>query len=157
MRTSRASRRACAPANQAGPRALGGAADILLAASLWGTTGTARTFAPGASSVSVAAARIVIGGLLLLALAAATRRDGLRRLLRGRSRLGPLAVGAVAIAVYQVAFFAAVSRTGVAVGTVEHLGGTARAGLALLAAGLAVLVVPVRRARKRRPRGHQLV
>ncbi|KAB2365068.1 EamA family transporter [Actinomadura montaniterrae] len=95
---------------------------MLLAASLWGTTGTARTFAPGASSVSVAAARIVIGGLLLLAFAAATRRDGLRRLLRGRASLATLALGAVAIAIYQVAFFVAVSRTGVAVGTVVTIG-----------------------------------
>ncbi|GAA0242487.1 DMT family transporter [Actinomadura nitritigenes] len=132
-----ASQRASAPASR---RARGGGADVLLAASLWGTTGTARTFAPGASSVSVAAARIVIGGLLLLAFAAATRRDGLRRLLRGRSRLGPLALGAAAIAVYQVAFFVAVARTGVAVGTVVTIGSApAFTGLIGLATRRAVL------------------
>ncbi|GAA2145882.1 DMT family transporter [Actinomadura napierensis] len=119
-RTSRTSRRSVSAPSR---RPLGGGADILLAASLWGTTGTARTFAGhGASSVSVAAARIVIGGLLLLALAALTRRDGLRRLLAGRRDRALLVFGALAVAVYQTAFFVAVSRTGVAVGTVVTIG-----------------------------------
>ncbi|CNG68684.1 Uncharacterised protein [Mycobacterium tuberculosis] len=51
-----------------------GGADILPAASLWGTTGTVRTFAGGASALSIAASRIVIGGLVLLALAACAPR-----------------------------------------------------------------------------------
>ncbi|MDL4819911.1 DMT family transporter [Actinomadura opuntiae] len=137
-RTSRTSkRRLSAPSRR--PR--GGDADILLAASLWGTTGTARTFAGGgASSVSVAAARIVIGGLLLLALAALTRRDGLRRLLTGRRDRALLALGAVAVAVYQTAFFVAVTRTGVAVGTVVTIGSApAFTGLIGLATRRAVL------------------
>jgi len=47
-------------------RPLGGATTILLAACLWGTTATARTFAPaGAGPLAVGAVRIVGGGLLL--------------------------------------------------------------------------------------------
>lgn len=99
---------------------LGG--DILLAASLWGTTGTVRTFAGDASALSVAAIRIVIGGLVLLAFACARRGAGLRRLLGDRRDLPLIGLGAVTIAVYQVAFFLAVGRTGVAVGTVVTIG-----------------------------------
>lgn len=101
----------------------GGGADVLLAASLWGTTGTVRTFAEGASAPSIAASRIVIGGLVLLALAAGTRRGaGLRRLLGNRRNLPLVGLGAVAIAVYQTAFFVAAGRTGVAAGTVVTIG-----------------------------------
>ncbi|MFC4051367.1 EamA family transporter [Actinomadura syzygii] len=101
----------------------GGRADIMIAASLWGTTGTVRTFADGSSALSVAAVRIIIGGLILLAAAALTRRGaGLRRLLRGRRNLPLIGAGAVAIAVYQTAFFAAAGRTGVAVATVVTIG-----------------------------------
>jgi DME family drug/metabolite transporter len=100
----------------------GGTTLILLAASLWGTTGTTRTFAPAdATPVSVGAARIALGGLLLVAIAA--RGDGLRRLVTGgRATWAVLAPGAVCAAVYQVAFFASVARTGVATGTVVTIG-----------------------------------
>ena len=55
-------------------RSLGGASYILLAASLWGTTATARTFAPAsARPVAVGAARVIGGGLLLLPRGAARR------------------------------------------------------------------------------------
>jgi DME family drug/metabolite transporter len=124
-----------------------GSAYILLAASLWGTTGTVRTLAPaGADSVSVGAARIVLGGAVL-ALVAALARDtagaadrsrgtGLRRLLSRRRAWGTLALGAVCVAVYQTAFFAAVARTGVATGTVVTIGSApAFTGLIALAAG----------------------
>jgi DME family drug/metabolite transporter len=104
-------------------RAAGGSADVLAAACLWGTTGTVRTAVEAASNVSISAVRIVLGGAVLLALAAGTRRGaGLRRLLADpRNRL-PLAAGAIAIAVYQTAFFSAAARTGVAVGTVVTIG-----------------------------------
>ncbi|HEU5159865.1 MAG TPA: EamA family transporter [Streptosporangiaceae bacterium] len=95
---------------------------ILLAASLWGTTGTARTFAPAeATPVSVGAARIILGGLLLVVIA--LHRGGLRRLLaRGPATWAVLGAGAICAAIYQVAFFAAVARTGVATGTVVTIG-----------------------------------
>ncbi|WP_119729690.1 DMT family transporter [Thermomonospora amylolytica] len=103
-----------------------GSAHILLAASLWGTTGTVQTLAPaGADPVSVGAARIVLGGTVLLALAAlAGNAGGLRRLASRRRNLWALAFGAVCVAVYQTAFFAAVARTGVATGTIVTIGGS---------------------------------
>ncbi|MEW2360045.1 EamA family transporter, partial [Spirillospora sp. NPDC029432] len=115
------------------PRRLpgGGSLHILVAASLWGTTGTVRTFVPEASSVSIAAVRIVMGGLLLMAFAAwAVRGAGLRRLLTGRGVRWWLGAGAVAMIAYQTLFFVAAARTGVAIGTVVTIGGApAFAGL----------------------------
>jgi drug/metabolite transporter, DME family len=92
---------------------------VLAAAALWGTTGTARALAPaGASPLSVGAVRIAVGGAALLAVAGL--RGGLRR--GDRWPPGPVAAGAVAVAGYQLAFFSAVARTGVAVGTVVAIG-----------------------------------
>ncbi len=109
-------------------RRLGGAADIVLAAALWGTTGTVRSFVH-ASPVAVGAARLLIGGAFLFALA--VRSGGLRPLLAGGRRIRlVLLLGAVLAAVYQVAFFSAVARTGVATGTVVTIGsGPVFAGL----------------------------
>src|SRR6202007_648514 len=103
-------------------RPLGGPQFILLAASLWGTTATARTFAPaGAGPVAVGAARVIGGGLLLVRWAL---RGGALRELAGRAirTRGLLAVGALAAAAYQTAFFAATARVGVAVGAVITIG-----------------------------------
>jgi DME family drug/metabolite transporter len=93
---------------------------------MWGSTGTAAHFAPaGASSVSVGAARIVLGGSVLLLITLRTRqnRSALGRLLRGsalhRAAL-VLAIGVVAG--YQLCFFSAVRATGVAIGTVVAIG-----------------------------------
>ena len=109
-------------------RRFGGATDIVLAATLWGTTGTVRSFVH-ASPVAVGAARLLIGGAFLFVLA--VRSGGLRPLLAGgrRTRL-ILVLGVVLAAVYQVAFFSAVARTGVATGTVVTIGsGPVFAGL----------------------------
>jgi DME family drug/metabolite transporter len=103
---------------------------ILLAACLWGTTGTAQALAAnGVSPVSVGAARIVLGGGLLLALAGCG--TGIRQLAaRGRTTWLLLALGAACVAANQTAFFAAVSRTGVATGTIVTIGsGPVFAGL----------------------------
>ncbi|MFB9477036.1 DMT family transporter [Nonomuraea salmonea] len=85
---------------------------VVGAAVLWGTAGTAGLLV-SADSVALAAARLVIGGAAL-ALAAGA---GLRRVLRPG-----LLLGAVAVAAYQLCFFAAVGRTGVAIGTVVAIG-----------------------------------
>jgi DME family drug/metabolite transporter len=103
-------------------RKTGGNTDILLAASLWGTTGTARSFASvQASSIAVGAARIVIGGAVLLLLALRNGRLG-ALLRRGKGTCALLAIGAACVAIYQLAFFGALARTGVAVGTVVTIG-----------------------------------
>jgi len=95
---------------------------VLLAAVCFGTTGTAQAIGPAASPVAVGAARIVIGGALLVLIA-----RGLHVTLPRRS---VTAAGiAVGVCVYQLSFFAAVNLTGVAVGTVVAIGtGPAAAG-----------------------------
>jgi DME family drug/metabolite transporter len=97
----------------------GGTGLVLAAAVLWGTTGTARALAPsGTSPLSVGAVRIAVGAAALLAMARLC--GGLRWGVRW-PRV-PVIAGAVAIAGYQLAFFSAVARTGVAVGTMVAIG-----------------------------------
>jgi DME family drug/metabolite transporter len=96
----------------------GGAGLVLAAAVLWGTTGTARALAPaGTSPLSVGAVRIAVGGAALVAVARLHRR---RR--GGAWPVGAVTAGAAAVACYQLAFFSAVARTGVAVGTMVAIG-----------------------------------
>jgi drug/metabolite transporter, DME family len=96
---------------------------VLLAAVCFGTTGTAQALGPAASPVAVGAARIVLGGALLVAIA---RGMGVRIPRVDRTVL----VIAVGVCVYQLSFFAAVRLTGVAVGTVVAIGsGPAAAGV----------------------------
>ncbi|GAA0952406.1 DMT family transporter [Nonomuraea longicatena] len=85
---------------------------VIGAAVLWGTAGTAGLLV-SADSVALAAARLVVGGAALAALAGPRLRGGLTP---------SLLLGAVAVAAYQLCFFAAVSRTGVAIGTVVAIG-----------------------------------
>jgi len=91
---------------------------VLAAGVLWGTTGTAQAFAPaGATPLAVGAVRLAIGGTALLLLAL------LRRKLRPQGwPWRPTLLLVATIALYQVCFFAAVARTGVAVGTVVAIG-----------------------------------
>jgi drug/metabolite transporter, DME family len=92
---------------------------VLLAAFCFGTTGTAQALGPGGiDPAAVGAARILIGGALLAAAATAMRRGATGR----RWARGPVIAGACGVAAYQAAFFAAVSDTGVAVGTIVALG-----------------------------------
>lgn len=91
---------------------------VLFAAILWGTTGTAQTFAPAtAHPIAIGAARLAVGGLFLL----------LVTLLLGRLNLKSWPIGltllaAFCMACYQPLFFSAVHQTGVAVGTVIAIG-----------------------------------
>jgi drug/metabolite transporter, DME family len=103
-------------------RSLDGASHILLAACLWGTTATARTFAPaGAGPVAVGAVRVIGGGFLLFLVA--LRGGALRGLIaRGTRTRCLLVAGAASAAAYQTAFFAATARAGVAIGTVVTIG-----------------------------------
>jgi len=92
---------------------------ILVAAVLFGTTGTAQALGPaGLSPLSVGAARVVIGGGILGLLALTLARP------RPVARLSPLPVicAGAAIVVYQLTFFEAVHRAGVAVGAVVAIG-----------------------------------
>jgi drug/metabolite transporter, DME family len=91
---------------------------VLLAALCFGTTGTAQALGPvGIDPAAVGAARVLIGGGLLVMVATALRHGERRRWARG-----PVIAGAIGVAAYQAAFFAAVKDTGVAIGTIVALG-----------------------------------
>ncbi len=95
---------------------------VVAAAVLWGTAGTVGTLALSGSTdpVALAAARLVIGGLVL----AVAAGPAAWRLLHGPAagwRL-PLLASAGGVAAYQLCFFASVGRTGVAIGTVVAIG-----------------------------------
>ncbi|MEV1064898.1 EamA family transporter [Streptomyces sp. NPDC050263] len=101
-------------------RLLGGPTPILVAAVLWGTTGTASSLAPaGAPAAGIGCAGLTLGGILLFL----TSR-GARSLPAActRSERWLLVLGAPAVAGYPVTFYPAVARTGVAVATVIALG-----------------------------------
>lgn len=92
---------------------------VLAGAMLWGTTGTTQALAPdGATPLGVGSVRVVIGGVALVAIARA------RGLFRGGKRWAPLptAVMALSVASSQLAFFASVQETGVAIGTIVTIG-----------------------------------
>lgn len=92
---------------------------ILLAAILWGTTGTSQALAPsGAHPLTIGALRLAVGGGALLLLAV-TRGLITRRCF---SNPGITLLAALLVASYQLAFFKAVAVTGVAVGTMVAIG-----------------------------------
>ncbi|WPU09814.1 DMT family transporter [Pseudarthrobacter oxydans] len=86
---------------------------------LWGTTGTAATFAPSVSPLAVGAVAMGIGGLLQ-ALYAVGAIAGQWPGLLDRWRL--VSLGAAAVAVYPLAFYSSMRLSGVAVGTVVSIG-----------------------------------
>jgi len=95
--------------------------EVLGAAVLTGTAGTVASFAPAAAGpVAIAAARLVIGGsgLIVVAPLLGGRRDRVARLLRTPTG----AIAGLMAAVYQLAFFAGVAFTGVALGTLVAIG-----------------------------------
>ena len=95
--------------------------EVLGAAVLFGTTGTAASFAPaGAGSVAIGSARLVVGGAALIAalpLTGGRRREAIRLW----ANPWGLAAGLMT-ATYQLAFFAGVSSAGVALATLVTIG-----------------------------------
>ena len=92
---------------------------ILLAATLWGTTGTSQALAPAAATPSVVGLlRLAVGGLILLAIAVIGGAFKAHPRLPIRNTL----LAAICIAAYQVLFFGGVARTGVAIGTIVGIG-----------------------------------
>jgi drug/metabolite transporter, DME family len=132
---------------------------VLLAAALFGTTGTAQALGPdGTTPLGVGAARLLVGGLALLAVLPllGSRPAEAVALWRRPTTLA----AAACTALYQVTFFAGVQRAGVALGTLVTIGsGPVLAGLlarvllgerpgrawfgatALCVAGLALLIL----------------
>jgi DME family drug/metabolite transporter len=111
---------------------------VLVAAVLFGTTGTARALGPDISPLGVGASRIAVGAALLALVSAVMARRAARAVPTvaanpaspshpapagpARWSLRPVLFGGVGVAGYQLSFFAAVADTGVAVGTVVALG-----------------------------------
>ncbi len=93
---------------------------IILAAILWGSIGTAQALMPpGRVPMVVAALRLGIGAAALMgvALALPAARAGF-----GRLRWGAVLLAGVAMAGYNLVFFAAIARIGVGVGTALSIG-----------------------------------
>ncbi len=111
-----------------GAARLGAALAVVSAAALFGTTGTAQALGPaGTTPLGVGAVRLAIGAVVLVAVALA---EGRQRRPRWRSHAAALAVGGVAVAAYQLAWFAGLRRTGVTLGTIVGIGsGPVFAGL----------------------------
>jgi drug/metabolite transporter, DME family len=92
---------------------------VLVAALLWGTTGTAAAMAPGVGPLAIGAAAMGLGGLLQAA-AASRSLVAHRGALIAQRRTVMLSAGAVAV--YPLAFYSSMRLAGVAVGTVVSIG-----------------------------------
>lgn len=91
---------------------------VLMAASLWGTTGTAQALGPDGITPETVALIRMLGGSLLLLYAV---RSGATSPIRSMPRI-PLLLAVAAMASSQPLFFGGVQRTGVAIGTVVTIG-----------------------------------
>lgn len=101
---------------------------VLMAAMLWGTTGTSQAFAPaGFDPMVIGTLRLALGGVAMLLIVLVT--DGLPQL-KGWPLKTTLAA-ALCTALYQAFFFAGVAKTGVAIGTIVGIGSAPVAGGAL--------------------------
>jgi DME family drug/metabolite transporter len=117
-----------------------GALCVLAASVLWGTTGTAATFAPDVGPLAIGAVAMGLGGLLQ-ALGATPQIARQASCLREQCRT--VLLGAVSVAVYPLAFYSSMRLAGVAVGTVVSI------GTAPLASALIERVVDGRRLTRR--------
>ena len=89
---------------------------VLLAAVLWGTTGTAAAQTP-AGPLAIGAVAMGIGGLLQAAVSGWWRVRG-----RLREHGGIVLVGGLSVAIYPLAFYSSMHLAGVAIGTVISIG-----------------------------------
>ena len=91
---------------------------ILFASILWGTTGTAASFAPDLSPLAIGAFSMGVGGLMQAGLAYRKILVAFDNLLQNKKLL---AVSALALAVYPLAFYSSMKLSGVAIGTVVSI------------------------------------
>lgn len=92
---------------------------VLLAAMLWGTTGTAQALAPlGTSPLAIGTMRVVFGSIALLLFA---YFKGSLKNIKGWP-LKTVILASLSMTLYQPCFFTGVAMTGVAVGTVVGIG-----------------------------------
>ena len=98
---------------------------VIAAAALFGTAGTARELGPdGTTALAVGATRIVIGTAVLWLAVWWSRRSGSVSAVAApvRPNRWVILLGGLGVAIYTPAFFEAVERTGVAVGTIVAVG-----------------------------------
>lgn len=92
---------------------------VLMAAVLWGTTGSSQAFAPqSATPIAIGALRMAVGGTALLLLA--KLRGAFKTKIQLNKKL--LLISSICMAAYQPLFFLGVFKTGIALGTVLALG-----------------------------------
>jgi len=96
-----------------------GVAGVLVASVLWGTTGVSATFAPEVGAAAIGAAAMGLGGLLQAAIAT---RAMARHASALRLQWRWLLLGALAVAIYPLAFYGSMRLAGVTVGTVVSIG-----------------------------------
>lgn len=92
---------------------------VLLAAFLWGTTGTVATFAPNLSPLAIGAAAMGGGGLLQALLA---RKSIKKNLIHINSNLVILIIGVVSVFIYPLPFYSSMHLAGITIGTVVSIG-----------------------------------
>ncbi|MCW4443936.1 EamA family transporter [Vibrio splendidus] len=91
---------------------------ILFASILWGTTGTAASFAPNLSPLAIGAFSMGVGGLMQAGLAYRKILFAFDKLLQNKKLL---TASALALAVYPLAFYSSMKLSGVAIGTVVSI------------------------------------
>ena len=122
---------------------------VLLAAMLWGTTGTAQTLAPaGLPAYWVGALRLLVSGVFFWAYLLVEQRGNTLRARFARVQWPWVLLAGASMAAYNLTFFAGVKASSVAIGTAIALGsGPIWAGL---------LQTAVLRRCVRRQRRHQV-
>lgn len=104
-------------------QSLAGIVLILSAAMLWGTTGTAQTFAPlTLSSYWVGSMRLLVAGVFFVVWMGLSSAGELRPTRLRQLPWTSIVLAAVGMAVYNLAFFAGIRATSVALGTALALG-----------------------------------
>lgn len=96
-----------------------GAASLVLASVLWGTTGTAASFLPeSVPAVAIGASTMTLGGILLFVFSARRAIQGLKDAAARRWLL----IGSIGVFAYPLAFYSSMDLAGVAIGNVVSLG-----------------------------------
>ena len=95
-----------------------GAIYIVIASVIWGTTGTAASFAPDISPLAIGAFAMGGGGVLLLCTSFKQLKKDTSLLI---SQTKILLLGGLSVAIYPLAFYSSMHLAGVAVGTVISL------------------------------------
>lgn len=92
---------------------------VLLAAFLWGTTGTAASFAPNLSPLTIGAVAMGGGGLLQALLA---RKNIISHFSNIKRHFNFILLGMLSVAIYPLAFYTSMYYAGITIGTVVSIG-----------------------------------